>query len=263
MSAIALSQIFDSFVYGRDDRLHIVTINLMQLWLYYLFTFFIIILVRYFLVVGGAYWFFYLSDSNSVAGQPNIKSPSWKSIKKDIVLSIIATIALASCAALVMWSYDSGATRLYQSIDDYGNYYLIASFFGVILLQDTCFYFFHRGFHHPLLFNWLHRGHHRSKRPTPWTSFALDFSEAFVQGLFLVAVVFIIPLHLGVLALLLITMTIWAVVNHLGFELFPSFPNHWLGKWLISSDSHSVHHRHYARYYGLYFTFWDRLLGTN
>ena len=112
-----------------------------------------------------------------------------------------------------MTIYDSGATLLYSSIDDYGLWYLIVSFFGVILLQDTCFYFFHRGFHHPLVFDWLHQGHHSSKHPTPWTSFALDFPEAFIQGLFLVAVVFVIPLHLLVLALLLITMTIWAVIK--------------------------------------------------
>lgn len=236
----------------------------MKLWLYYLFAFFGIILVRYFLVAGGTYWLFYSSSNKSfIERRLNIKSPSWKSIKKDIALSIVATIALAICAALIMTIYDSGATRLYKSIDDYGLWYLIGSFFGVILLQDTCYYFFHRGFHHPLIFNWLHQGHHRSKHPTPWTSFALDFPEAFIQGLFLVIIVFVIPLHFAVLALLLITMTIWAVINHLGFELFPKFPTHWLGKWLISSDHHSIHHRHYAQHYGLYFTFWDRLLGTN
>ncbi len=236
----------------------------MKLWLYYLFCFFGIILIRYFLVAGGTYWLFYSSNHKSlVKSSINLKSPSRKLIKQDITLSIITAIALAICAAIIMTIYDSGATRLYWSVDKYGVWYLIASFLGVILLQDTCFYFFHRGFHHPRLFNWLHRGHHHSKHPTPWTSFALDFPEALIQGLFLVAVVFIIPLHFGVLALLLITMTIWALVNHLGFELFPKFPQHWLGKWLISSDHHSFHHRHYARHYGLYFTFWDRLLGTN
>ncbi len=236
----------------------------MKLWLYYLFAFFGIILVRYFLVAGGTYWLFYSSNHKSlVKGSVNLKSPSRKLIKQDITLSIITTAALAICAAMVMTVYDSGATRIYGSVDEYGVWYLIASFLGVILLQDTCFYFFHRGFHHPRLFNWLHRGHHYSKHPTPWTSFALDFPEALIQGLFLVAVVFIIPLHFGVLTLLLITMTIWALVNHLGFELFPQFPQHWLGKWLISSDHHSFHHRHYAQHYGLYFTFWDRLLGTN
>lgn len=236
----------------------------MKLWLYYLFAFFGIILTRYFLVAGGAYLLFYSSPKQSLMKQPlKIKSPSLKFIKQDIALSVIATLALSICAALVMTIYHSGATRLYKSIGDYGTWYLIASFLGVILLQDTCFYFFHRLFHHPLLFDWLHRGHHGSKNPTPWTSFALDFPEALIQGLFLVVVVFIIPLHFFVLALLLITMTVWALVNHLGFELFPGFPDHWLGKWLISSDHHSLHHRDYARHYGLYFTFWDRLLGTN
>ncbi len=235
----------------------------MKLWLYYLFAFFGIILARYFLVAGGTYWLFYSSSNKSFVKQLYFKYPSWKSIKKDITLSVVATVALAICSAIVMTIYDSGATRLYNSVEEYGIWYLIASFFGVILLQDTCYYFVHRAFHHPVIFNWLHSGHHRSKNPTPWTSFALDFPEAFIQGMFLLVIVFVIPLHLGVLALWLITMTIWALINHLGFELFPEFPHHWLGKWFISSDHHSLHHRSYTKHYGLYFTFWDRLLGTN
>ncbi|MGF1542564.1 MAG: sterol desaturase family protein, partial [Pleurocapsa sp.] len=39
------------------------------------------------------------------------------------------------------------------------------------------------------MFEWLHRGHHQSKHPTPWTSLALDFPEALLQGLFMIAVV--------------------------------------------------------------------------
>ena len=172
-------------------------------------------------------------------------------------------MALAICSALVMTSYDFGATRLYRAVSDRGIIYLIASFIGVMFLQDACYYFLHRGFHHPALYNWLHRGHHRSQNPTPWTSFALDFPEALIQGLFVVAIVFAIPLHIYVLILWLTTMTVWALVNHLGFELFPRFPQHWLGKWLIGSDHHTLHHRKYTRHYGLYFTFWDRLLGTD
>ena len=230
----------------------------MNLWLYYLFTFFTIILLRYFLVAGGAYWLFY--SSNELLAK-DIKKRQL--IKKDITLSIAATTASALCAALVMTVYDSGSTLLYSSLDRHGTAYLFISFIGVILLQDTCYYFLHRGFHHHLVYNWLHRGHHRSKEPTPWTSFALDFPEALIQGLFLVAIIFIVPLHFAVLAVWLITMTIWSLVTHLGFELFPNFPNHWLGKWLISSNHHSLHHRQYTKHYGLYFTFWDRLLGTN
>ncbi len=235
----------------------------MKLWLYYLVAFFGIILMRYFLIAGGTYWLFYSSNNPLIKQLTNVESPNRQEIEKDIVLSIITTLALAICAAAVMTVYDSGYTRLYKSIDDYGIWYLLASFISVILLQDACYYFFHRGFHHPSIYNWLHRGHHRSKHPTPWTSFALDFPEALIQGFFMIAVVFIIPLHIYVLNLLLITMTIWALVNHLGFELFPRFAKHWLGKWFISSDHHSLHHRNHTRHYGLYFTFWDRLFSTN
>ena len=235
----------------------------MKLWLYYLFAFFGIILVRYFIVAGGTYWLFYSWQHDWFAQSNKPKSPDFQAIKKDIVLSVITTLALAICSALVMTSYDFGATKLYWTVSDRGIMYLIASFFSVILLQDACYYFFHRGFHHPLVYNWLHSGHHRSKHPTPWTSFAMDFPEALVQGLFMVIVVFFIPLHIYVLVLLLLTMTVWALINHLGFELFPDFPQHWLGKWFISSDHHSLHHRKYTKHYGLYFTFWDRLLGTN
>ena len=251
----------------------------MKLWLYYLFTFFGIILARYFFVAGGMYWLFYSSSHKLVKQPGNLKLPSRQSIQKDITLSVATTLALAICAALVMINYDFGATKLYLSIGDKpdgmalsegvsfralrGIIYLFTSFWGVILLQDACYYFFHRGFHHPAVYSWLHRGHHRSKNPTPWTSFALDFPEALIQGLFMVVVVFVIPLHIYVLMLLLITMTVWALVNHLGFELFPGFSDRPIGKWFISSDHHSLHHRQHTRHYGLYFTFWDRLLGTN
>ena len=236
----------------------------MKLLLYYFFVFFGIIVARYFLMAGGTYWLFYSTSQTSFIQQPNkIKVPSRQAIKKDIALSIIAALALAICSAMVMTLYNSGATRIYSSINDYGIWYLVASFCGVILLQDASYYFFHRGFHHPLVYNWLHRGHHRSQHPTPWTSFALDFLEALIQGLFMVAIVFVIPLHIYVLALWLITMTVWAIVNHLGFEIFPSFSHHWLGKWFISSNHHALHHRNHTRHYGLYFTFWDLFLGTN
>lgn len=85
-----------------------------------------------------------------------------------------------------------------------------------------------------------------------------------MQALFLVAVVFLVPLHLITLLALLTTMTIWAVVNHLGTDHLPlSFPHHWLGRWFIGPAHHSLHHQQPQRHFGLYFTFWDWLLGTD
>jgi len=192
------------------------------------------------------------------------KQPSWPLIRKDIELSVLSAVIFALCAAVIIAAYGFGITLLYTDPHEYGWWYLGMSFVAVLFLQDTYFYFIHWVCHRPFLFKWMHHGHHRSGEPTPWTSFAFDPPEALLQGLFFVGIVFILPLHFVSLIAALITMTIWAVWNHLGFELFPpSFPRHWLGKWLIGPTHHSIHHRKHTVHYGLYFTLWDKLLGTH
>jgi Delta7-sterol 5-desaturase len=232
---------------------------------FYGIAFFGIILFRYFLVAGGTYLFLYAPFSQAlIHPQKSDQSPSWKLIRHDIKLSVFSAMVFALAAAFIMSAYSSfGMTRLYSHAQQYGLWYLGASYLAVLVLQDAYFYFTHRLFHHPLLFRWFHQGHHRSRYPTPWTSFAFDPLEAIVQSLFLVGIVFVIPLHFITLIAVLMTMTVWAVVNHLGIEQLPrSFPHDWLGKWFIGPAHHSIHHLNYTVHYGLYFTFWDTLLGT-
>jgi Delta7-sterol 5-desaturase len=244
--------------------------------LFYGFAFFGIILARYFILAGGTYLLLYgtFSQSNVIVpvslpedSDDNTRGerlpPPWKSIRRDIKLSVISSIVFALAAALIVTAYDLGITRLYADVHQYPLWYLGVSYAIAIILQDTYFYFLHRLFHHPLLFRWWHQGHHRSNHPTPWTSFAFDPPEAIVQSLFLVAIIFIMPLHLITVIAVLITMTVWAIVNHLGLDRLPiNFPHHWCSRWFTGPAHHAIHHRQYALHYGLYFTFWDRQLGT-
>ncbi len=231
---------------------------------FYGIAFFGIILLRYFLVAGGTYLIFYSPFSQSFVGHDlPYQPPTWRSIQQDIQLSVLSAGVFALASAMVLSGYSFGMTQLYSYSQQYGFWYLGISYIIVLLLQDTYFYFTHRLFHHPSLFRWLHQGHHQSRYPTPWTSFAFDPLEAVVQSLFLVGIVFVMPLHFITLIAVLTTMTIWAVVNHLGIDRLPtSFPHHWLGRWFIGPAHHSIHHLKYRVHYGLYFTFWDRLLGT-
>jgi sterol desaturase/sphingolipid hydroxylase (fatty acid hydroxylase superfamily) len=233
--------------------------------LYYWFTFLGIILGRYFLVAGGTHILIHSLLRQLLARRGiRIDPPAWKSIRRDIKLSILSTVIFAFGAAFAIYQFDRGSTLLYANVDKHGYWYLGLSFVGVLLLQDTYFYFIHRLFHHPLLFHWLHRGHHLSGQPTPWTSFAFDPAEAIFQVLFLVAIVFTIPLHFATIIAIITTMTIWSVINHLGFPLFPASGwFRWCGRWAIGPLHHAVHHRKHIKHYGLYFTFWDRLLGTH
>ncbi|NUN66180.1 sterol desaturase family protein [Pseudanabaena biceps] len=230
---------------------------------FYGIAFFGIILIRYFLVAGGMYLIFYSPFRKSLGKQHRPQVPSWKSIQFDIKLSVISAAIFAIASSLIISLYNKKLTLIYTDPQDFGLWYLGVSYAAVLILQDAYFYFTHRLFHHPFLFHWVHQGHHRSRHPTPWTSFAFDPIEAIVNALFLIGIVFIIPLHFITLIAVLTTMTVWAVLNHLGIDCLPlTFPHHWLGKWFIGPAHHSIHHLKYRLHYGLYFTFWDKLFNT-
>jgi sterol desaturase/sphingolipid hydroxylase (fatty acid hydroxylase superfamily) len=59
-------------------------------------------------------------------------------------------------------------------------------------------------------------------------------------------------------------MTSMNVLGHLGFELFPDgFASGKVTKWHNTSTHHNMHHKFTTSNYGLYFNFWDRVMGTN
>jgi Delta7-sterol 5-desaturase len=225
---------------------------------FYGFALFGIILARYFILAGGTHLFL-----ERIFAHPTKTAPNWDSIGHDIKLSVLSSIVFALSAAAILSAAQIGMTRLYSDIHQYPVWYLGVSYIVAIVCQDTYFYFLHRLFHHRLLFRWWHRGHHLSHPPTPWTSFAFDPLESIAQSLFLVGIVFVLPLHFITIVAILSTMTIWAVVNHLGIDKLPAnFPHHWCSRWFTGPAHHAIHHRQYAAHYGLYFTFWDSYLGT-
>jgi sterol desaturase/sphingolipid hydroxylase (fatty acid hydroxylase superfamily) len=184
-------------------------------------------------------------------------------ISRDIGLSVGSAAIFALVGVVIMQAIQHGTTRLYGDILRYGWWYLPVSYALVLLLQDTVFYFTHRLFHQSHWYSYIHRSHHQSRPPTPWTSFAFDPPEAILQALFLAVVVMGIPLHPLTLTAVLATMTVWAVINHLGLEdLELTWCPRWLAWGLIGPSHHSKHHACPKVHFGLYFTFWDRAMGT-
>ena len=160
-------------------------------------------------------------------------------------------------------AFSQGYTRLYLESNRYGYGYLGFSLILVIFLQDTYFYFTHRLAHHPKCYKWLHQGHHHFKNPTPWTAFSFDPAEALIQAIYLMGVVCIIPMHFSVLCTVVIIMTLGALIHHFGFRLFKDTAfGKWLGSWMVGPMHHWMHHRKYTAHYSLYFTFWDKVMGT-
>ncbi|MEL6855053.1 MAG: sterol desaturase family protein [Cyanobacteria bacterium J06607_13] len=188
----------------------------------------------------------------------------WRAVRHDITLSVWSCGIFAICASIMTSLYTAGYTQLYLTPDKYGIGYLGLSLVLVIFLQDTYFYFTHRLAHHPKCYRWLHRGHHHSNNPTPWTAFAFDPAEAVVQALYVMGAVCLIPMHLSVLCAVVLVMSMGALCHHISLRLFAASAfGDWLGSWVVGPTHHWFHHRKYTVHYGLYFTFWDRVMGTH
>ncbi|MGR3278645.1 sterol desaturase family protein [Acaryochloris marina NIES-2412] len=232
-------------------------------WLYW-FMFCGIMMSGYFTAAASIYWLMYLAVGKQPTDGPHEgRLQDSKVIVADIKLSVLSVIFFALGAACFMVCYNQGLTRVYADWKIQNLSYFIFSYVLVLWLQDAYFYFFHRLFHLPSLFKWFHQGHHQSRPPTPWTFFALEPMEAAIQASFLLSITFIIPLHIGVLISILLTMTIWALGNHIGYQVVPySRLSCCWGRWCIGSAHHLVHHQRYSKHYGLYFTFWDKVMGT-
>ena len=95
-------------------------------------------------------------------------------------------------------------------------------------------------------------------------AFAFHPLEAIVEVGIVPLVVFLMPIHPLALLIWVLYQTGMNVLGHLGFELFPSgFTTGKISKWHNTSTHHNMHHKLVNCNYGLYYNFWDRIMGTN
>jgi Delta7-sterol 5-desaturase len=194
----------------------------------------------------------------------NRDRPKAATIRHELKLSLLSSWIYALPAAVVIEAWKHGGTLVYLDIGKYGVAWLFVSGAIYLVVQDAYYYGLHRLMHVKRLFRYMHAGHHRSRQPTAYASFAFDWSEAALTAWLLPALTFFVPIHPIVIVVLLTLMTILAVLNHSGAEVLPAWMvDGWIGGWLISASRHSLHHSHFDANYGLYFTFWDRALRTD
>ncbi len=110
---------------------------------------------------------------------------------------------------------------------------------------------------------YVHRVHHESTNPSPWASYSFHPWEALIQALVLPILVFTLPLHPLTIFIFLTYMIVRNVMGHLGFEILPKgFTKNKCLNWNTAVTHHNMHHEHFHSNYGLYFTWWDRLMKT-
>ncbi|AKM11124.1 sterol desaturase family protein [Croceicoccus naphthovorans] len=217
-----------------------------------------IVAVRYLLSSGG----FALATR---AKRPGLYKGLNRQIGAELRWSLLSAAIYGIPAGVVAWGWQQhGWTRIYTDAGTYPLWWMPVSLFVYLFAHDTWFYWTHRLMHEPHAFRIAHAVHHASRPPTAWAAMAFHPIEAITGTVVIPVLVFLIPIHVGVLLAVLTIMTVMGVTNHMGWEIFPRALVHSrLGGGLITASHHHLHHEKYRCNYGLYFRFWDRLCGTD
>ena len=220
---------------------------------------------RYLLAAGIAFLLFYVLLNRKLTFKKlQQKHPSFKDYIREIGFSLI-TICIFTFVFWILMFYEPMAryNQVYKPVSKLGWWYFWGLFPVLFFVHDTYFYWTHRLMHHPRLFKAFHLVHHRSTNPTPWAAYAFHPLEAVVEAGVFVLFIYAFPITFLHIGLFFLAMIIYNVYGHLGYELYPSWLNRfWLTKWINTSVSHNQHHQYFKGNYGLYFTIWDRWMGT-
>lgn len=183
------------------------------------------------------------------------------------VLSSLRTVFVFGVTTLsTLAMRELGLVRM--ALDGFGWGTLALQTVAIILAHDAYFYWMHRAIHHKRLFRTWHLHHHKSRTPTPWAAYSFSsweaVSEAAFVPLYLLLASTLGAEYLGVtMFLFLWHMIIRNVIGHCGTEIYPRW---WLDspltRWWNTVTHHDLHHSSGTWNFGLYFTWWDRWMGT-
>ena len=218
----------------------------------------LIVAVRYLLTSG-------LFAFATARVRPGLYRGLGRQIRMEVGWSLVSCAIYGIPAGVIAWGWQAhGWTRIYTDPRAMPLWWMPVSLVVYLFLHDTWFYWTHRWMHRPAVFRAIHSIHHASRPPTAWAAMNFHPVEAAIVGLFVPALVFVVPIHVGVLGLVLVIMTVMGVTNHMGWEMFPRALVHSpAGHWLITASHHQRHHEQYRCNYGLYFRVWDHWAATD
>ncbi|KAH2043357.1 hypothetical protein KXV43_006169 [Aspergillus fumigatus] len=172
-----------------------------------------------------------------------------------------------------------GKSMLYRSVSDYGWPWLVVSSILYMAFNDIGIYWIHRLEHHPSVYKYIHKPHHKWIVPTPWAALAFHPLDGYVQSLPYQSVslspvaailraipltinsvfVFICPMQRHLYMVLFAAVQIWTILIHDGDMI----SGHWTEKFINSPAHHTLHHMYFTVNYGQYFTWADAYFGSH
>jgi lathosterol oxidase len=219
---------------------------------------------RYVIAVGGAlaiFWWWGREKFRHRLIRSNYAPVA--SMRRELAYSVSTAMIFSANGVALYFGTRAGIFHVAPGLGDRGWLYFLLTLVLLPVMHDTYFYWTHRAMHHRRLFKIVHRVHHLSNNPSPCAAYAFHPTEAVVQAAYVPLITLVMPVCDVSLFLFLAFMISRNVLGHLGLELFPKrFVRGRWTKFSTTTTHHGMHHQRFNGNYGLYFTFWDRVMRT-
>ena len=190
-------------------------------------------------------------------------SPPPRQMVTEFLISIRSVAIFATVGVGITLMDRTGLYPFADRANTWGPVWFWASLALMILGHDAYYYWVHRAMHLPRFFRKFHRRHHRSNNPSPFTAYSFDLREAFMMVSFVALWPLVTPTPWGVIPLFILHQIFRNTLLHSGYELMPARADgRPLLDWLTTTTHHDLHHASAGSNFGLYFTWWDRLMRT-
>lgn len=190
-------------------------------------------------------------------------SPEHRQLAKEFLFSIRSIMVFSTIGIGVTLLARAGLYPLARLAESWGPLWFGFSLVAMVVAHDAYFYWTHRLMHDPRLFRRVHRRHHLSNNPSPFTAYSFDVPEAVLMVAFTVLWPLVFPAPWEVTSLFVIHQIFRNTLLHCGYELMPMRRNGkpWLD-FLTTTTHHDLHHGQAGYNYAAWFTWWDRWMGT-
>lgn len=220
---------------------------------------------RYLIAAGAISLILWLAKTWSDARRIQNRRASAADYKREFLSSMRTVLVFALTTISTVLFVESGWVTVLEGEINWPIFALQVA--AMIVAHDAYFYWMHRGLHLKSLFRFAHLHHHKSRTPTPWAAYSFATFEAVTEAAFVPAYLLLVsalgaPIYGFAIFIFLAHMIIRNVIGHAGIEIFPAgWTNSPLG-WITTTTHHDLHHSQGHSNFGLYFTWWDRWMGT-
>ncbi|KAK1991028.1 fatty acid hydroxylase superfamily protein [Colletotrichum falcatum] len=180
-------------------------------------------------------------------------------IRQEIISSMKAVPVIDVLTLPFFLAEVRGKSLLYSRVDEYGISWMVFSALLFMVWNDITIYWIHRLEHHPSVYKYIHKPHHKWIVPTPWAALAFHPVDGFVQSLPYHVFVFFCPVQKYLYLCLFILVQVWTILIHDGDMI----SGHWLEKYINSPAHHTLHHMYFTVNYGQYFTWADNYFDSH